>query len=140
MSYECNINQLKDYFLNDNNYYEDIATKKDTLTICFAEVIRKLWSQTYETSYAPVVFENKISQMNPLFQGIQANDFKDLVLFIYENIHRELNNPSKNPNEINFNNIPKELIQFRQNYYSQNYSIISEIFYYEHSNVVECQA
>ena len=78
--------------------------------------------------------------MNPLLQGIQANVFKDLVLFIYENIHRELNNPSKNPNEINFNNIPKELVQFRQNYYSQNYSIISEIFYYEHSNVVECQA
>ena len=30
--------------------------------------------------------------MNPLFKGIQANDSKDLVLFIYENIHRELNN------------------------------------------------
>ena len=135
----CHVNRLKDYFLDDNKYNQDIALKYNSLSICFAEVIRKLWSQTNETSYAPHNFKNKISEMNPLFQGIQANDSKDLVLFIYENIHRELNEPSQNPNEINFSNIPNELSQFRQNYYSQNYSIISQIFYYEQSSVMECQ-
>jgi ubiquitin carboxyl-terminal hydrolase 2/21 len=135
----CHVIQMKDYFLNDNIYNQDILTRDAPLAKCFAEVIRKLWSQTYETSYAPRSFKDKISEMNPLFQGIQANDSKDLVLFIYENIHRELNNPSQNTNDINFNNIPNELVQFRQNYYSQNYSIISKIFYYEQSSVMECQ-
>ena len=29
--------------------------------------------------------------MNPLFEGIQANDTKDFILFILETIHNELN-------------------------------------------------
>ena len=135
----CNINSIKDYFLDDNRYNQDIIIKPNSLTKCFADVVRKLWSQTYEKYYAPREFKNKISIMNPLFQGIQANDSKDLVLFIYETIHGELNNPNQNPNQINLNNIPNELVQFRQNYYSQNYSIISKVFYYEQSNVMECQ-
>jgi ubiquitin C-terminal hydrolase len=29
--------------------------------------------------------------MNPLFEGIAAGDSKDVILFILETIHRELN-------------------------------------------------
>ena len=135
----CHVSSLKDYFLDDNRYYQEVMTKPTArLTQSLAEVVRKLWSQTTETYYAPRNFKNIISQMNPLFQGIQANDSKDLVLFIFENIHNELNNPSQNPTDINLNNIRPELYQFRQNYYSQNYSIISQIFYYEQSSIMKC--
>ena len=135
----CHVNSIKDYFLDDNTYNQYISTKPASLTKCFADVLRKIWSSTFEQSYPPREFKNKISIMNPLFKGIQANDSKDLVLFIYENIHTELNNPSQNPNQINLNNIPNELYQFRQNYYSQNYSIISKTFYYEQSSIMQCQ-
>ena len=135
----CHIDSIKNYFLNDNIYNQNIATKPNSLAKYFADVLRKLWSEAHETYYAPKDFKEKISIMNPLFQGIQANDSKDLVLFIYETIHNELNNPSQNPDQINLQNIPNELVQFRQNYYSQNYSIISKIFYYEQSNIMECQ-
>ena len=135
----CHIDSIKNYFLNDNIYNQNVITKPNSLTKYFADVLRKLWSETYETYYAPKDFKDKISIMNPLFQGIQANDSKDLVLFIFETIHNEMNNPSQNPDQINLQNIPNELVQFRQNYYSQNYSIISKIFYYEQSNIMECQ-
>ena len=135
----CHVSSLKDYFLDDNRYNQDVMSKPAArLTQSLAEVVRKLWSQTTETYYAPRNFKNIISQMNPLFQGIQANDSKDLVLFIFENIHNELNNPSQNPTDINLNNIRPELYQFRHNYYSQNYSIISQIFYYEQSSIMKC--
>ena len=29
--------------------------------------------------------------MNPMFKGVAANDSKDLILFMLENIHKELN-------------------------------------------------
>ena len=74
--------------------------------------------------------------MDPLFQGIQV---KDLLIYILETIHCELNNPNLNPEQINLNNIPNELVQFRQNYYSLNYSIISKTFHFEQSIVTECQ-
>ena len=77
--------------------------------------------------------------MNPLFKGIQANDSKDLVLFIFETIHFELNNPSQNPFDIKLENIPNELKLFRSNYYPQNYSIISKIFYYEQYSILQCK-
>ena len=129
---------LKEYLLDDNRYNQDILSRNASLSKSFADVVRKLWSETYETYYAPREFKDLISQMNPLFQGIQANDSKDLVIFIFENIHRELNNPSQNPDDINLNVYPNELRLFRQNYYSQNYSIISKIFYYEQSSIMEC--
>ena len=40
--------------------------------------------------------------MNPLFKGISANDPKDLILFLLETMHKELNNP-QNINLINNN-------------------------------------
>ena len=42
------------------------------------------------TYYAPHAFKNTISALNPLFQGIQANDAKDLLHFILETMHGEL--------------------------------------------------
>ena len=32
--------------------------------------------------------------MNPLFKGIQANDSKDLILFLLETMYNELNKPN----------------------------------------------
>ena len=137
----CHIDSIKNYFLNDDLYNQDIITKPNSLTKYFTDVLRKLWSKTYENSYAPKEFKNKIIKMNPLFQGIQPNEPQDLLLFLYGSIHNELNNPSQNPDQIkmiNLINAPNDLILFRKNYYSQNYSIISKTFYYEQSNVIEC--
>ena len=134
-----NVRSLREYFLDDNKYYQDVLGRSTELTKSFADVLRKLWSQTSETYYAPKEFKEIISKMNPLFKGIQANDSKDLVLFIYENIHRELNNPSENPIDVNLDNIRNELKLFRNNYYPQNYSIISKIFYYEQTSIMQCK-
>ena len=37
--------------------------------------------------------------MNPLFEGIAANDAKDLVNFIIMTLHLELNKPDNDDNE-----------------------------------------
>ena len=46
--------------------------------------------------YEPYDFKNKIGEKNPLFRGIAANDSKDLILFIFQELHNELNCPNKN--------------------------------------------
>ena len=40
--------------------------------------------------FAPYEIKNLISEINPLFQGIQANDAKDLLQCLLENLHNEL--------------------------------------------------
>ena len=82
-----------------------------------------------------------ISNLNPLFKGIQANDSKDLIIFIYETLHNVLNNRTSNNiylNNINNQHIPAELKLFRQNYFSQNNSIMTKTFYCEQSSNLTC--
>ena len=71
--------------------------------------------------------------MNPLFIGIEANDPKDLILFILETIHNELNMPpnkdysnDKIPNNLSFDEVYDDYLK---NYLNENKSIISREFY-----------
>jgi len=130
----CHIRSLKDYFKNNKNFND-----KARLTRCFCELINSLWTESNKGYFTPTNFKNLISELNPLFQGIQANYLSKLIIFIYEKIHNELNNPSENNNYlINLNNIPEELKLFRESYYAKNNSIISKIFYSEQSSNLKC--
>jgi ubiquitin C-terminal hydrolase len=81
--------------------------------------------------------------MNPLFKGIAANDPKDLILFLLEKMHNELNSPiynipdnSKVPNSSNFIEVYKEFVSYFEN---NNKSIISDEFYFFTNNISTCQ-
>jgi len=65
---------------------EIISDKKDHLSPSFKILIVELWPDNYDPfssnnkkDYAPNEFKNKISKMNPLFEGIAANNAKNLV-------------------------------------------------------------
>ena len=80
--------------------------------------------------------------MNPLFAGIQANDSKDLILFLMETMHNELNTA---PNIINepVNNIDqynyKTTFNIFFKFFSNNYkSIISDTFYGMYNSMMQC--
>ena len=137
----CHITSLKNYFQSPSQVNRDINNKQAPMAKSFSELLNKLWSKSFEKYYAPHNFKNLISNMNPLFRGIQANDSKDLIIFIYETLHNELNNPTSNNdilNNINNQNFPEELKLFRQNYFSQNNSIMTKIFYSEQSSNLTC--
>ena len=130
----CNIIQLQNYFLNNQTIFQKNGAR---LSKAFCEVLQNLYDyKKNKNSYQPHNFKNTISDMNSLFKGIAANDSKDLILFIYEKIHEELNEPK---NYYNLEqNISYELQLFRQNYYSNNSSIIEKTFYYEQQTINEC--
>ena len=136
----CHVFSLKNYFSNRQIIYQDTYNKNCSLTKEFYCLINNLWKESYQgkSYYTPRSFKNKISDMNPLFKGIAANDSKDLIIFLYETMHAELNNPDyqKNygQNIINDN----ELKNFRNNYYSQNFSIFSKTFYFEQQSELRC--
>ena len=137
----CHVISLKNYFLNEKRVENDLLNKNAQLTRCFCQLINTLWKNSELQYFAPHDFKNLISEMNPLFKGIQANDSKDLIIFLYETLHNELNNPDPNDKrliDLNNPNIDQELKIFRNNYYTQNSSIINKIFYYEQSSLLKC--
>jgi ubiquitin C-terminal hydrolase len=129
----CNIPQLQNYFLYNN----EISKKPNSkLSRSFRDLMRNLYTKEDKKSYAPKEFKELIGNMNSLFRGINANDSKDLILFLYEKIHEELNilNNYNNTEQ----NIPNDLLQFRQNDYSLNSSIIEKTFYSEQITIYQC--
>jgi ubiquitin carboxyl-terminal hydrolase 2/21 len=134
----CNVFYIKKYFQDKQLIYNDTNNKKCPLTIEFYKLINIIWQSSYngKSYYSPKAFKNLISEMNPLFKGIAANDSKDLILFLYETIHTEINNPnSKNQKIINQNS---ELQFFRNSYYSNNWSFLVKYFYFEQQSFLRC--
>jgi len=88
----CHIDKFVDYF----KYSSELNGKekdKYRLTLSFKELIDNLWPDKIDPSkknYPPNEFKETISEMNPLFKGIAANDAKDLVNFIIMTLYLEL--------------------------------------------------
>ena len=99
-----NTKKLTDYFLN--NFKNGDPNK--IMTNEYYKVIKNLWNrENNKKPYSPNSFKEVLSKENPLFAGIAANDSKDLINFLLERFHQELNiiNKNKNTNINNNNNI-----------------------------------
>ena len=129
-----NIPQLQNFFFNNMN---NINNSNAKLSKAFGNVLFNLYDRkNNKKDYSPEEFKELIGKMNILFKGKEANDSKDLILFLYENIHQELNQRN---NYIPETYLPFGLQKFRKDYYSQNSSIIQEIFYNEQVTFNCCQ-
>ena len=168
----CNIEKFVDYFFDPHPFIENIKKQdknNEKLTTSFKELIDNLYpkfnnektgfivnnpkinitingnKKEIKGYYAPKDFKNKISTMNPLFEGIQANDAKDLVNFIIMTSHSELNKAPKDQDDGFNGNIfedqrDKELMfkNFSQNFIKTQQSIISDLFYALNYNMSVC--
>ena len=119
---------------------------KYKLTNAYLTVLENLWQNKNIQYYSPNEFKDIISQMNPLFAGIQANDSKDLILFLLENIHQELNEKKTNmiqeentddlQSQYNYDLTFKNFSEFFKNNFN---SIISNLFYGMFNSLMNCQ-
>ena len=87
---------------------------------------------------------NKVNNMNPLFKGGQAGDSKDFIIFVLEQLHKELKGPVKYLN--NNLNDNEALNQYDKdnafnhffNDFQKDCSIISDIFFGFNEITNEC--
>ena len=149
----AHIPEFVNFFRKDKRVEEVINNKKvgiTNLTTAFAELLQNLYPTNLEnmknaTHYAPKNFKDTISEMNPLFHGIAANDAKDLVNFLIMTLHEELNKAPKNQNEENNEenvadqrNKPLLLQNFSKIFINTHNSIISDFFYALNYNMTQC--
>jgi len=139
-----NSKQLTEYFLN--NYIKD---SNKVMANEYYEVLRNLWNpDSIISSYSPNSFKEVLSKENPLFAGIAANDSKDLINFLIERFHQELNimnskdinnenlNPLYQPDQTNEFLMLKEFMEeFNQKFNSP----ISNLFYGVMETKSQCQ-
>jgi len=139
---------LTDYFLNQKNadriINNNIKMKNSTelqLSPVYCDLIKKLWDKNGPKSFSPNNFMNVVEKMNPLFKKGQAGDSKDFIIFILEQLHKELKTPINGTNQINI-----ELNQYDRvnafNYFFNDFkkecSVISDIFFGFNETTNEC--
>ena len=157
----CHIEKFINFFKYSSQINNIIQNNKNNLSSSFKLLIEKLWPDNYDNNnnsykyYAPDEFKNKISNMNELFKGIEANDSKDLVNFIIMTLHEELNKAenifdhNNNSNNNNSNNNSNNSIldqsnqqlifkHFMKSFTSKNQSIISDLFYSTICTITQC--
>ena len=138
-----NIKDLRLYLLREDKYkFLENNKNKFRLSFALAEVLYNLWKNLNHNYYAPEYFKKMIGEMNPLFKGIAANDPKDLILFLLETIHKELNRPSNTQMNHNFyldnTNFYAVYNDFINYFICENKSIISNLFYGLTNSMTTC--
>ena len=88
-SMQSNISELSDYLINNYNNYN---CNDHPLTTAYYNLLCELFLNKDNKKYInPKDFKTILGDLNPLFQGFQAADSKDLLFFLIERLHTELN-------------------------------------------------
>ena len=138
----CNIEKFINYFKYSYN------KNKSNYNLCssFKLILDKLWldrkEETIEKNFELKEFTDKIKKMNIINYESSTNIIENLVVFIIETLHKELNTVSGDSLEseetvdkrnqlLSFNN-------YIQNFKEVNRSIISDLFYAPICNIMQC--
>ena len=144
-SLQClsNTKKLTQYFLKTYKYTSDKIMANE-----YYKVIKNLWKkENNNKTYSPNSFKEVLSKENPLFAGIAANDSKDLINFLLERFHKELNsinieNNINNNSKINMLDQTNEQLMLKLflNEFQEKYnSPISNLFYGIIETKSQCQ-
>ena len=131
----ANISPITESLLKPKKYFE-MYNNQDIcrLTLEYCQVLIGLFCDNSPIgSFRPEQFKMAIGELNSLFQGVQANDSKDLIIFLLETLNNELvklfnrtHNIIERENEFNSNIDPTNEVmvfnefqkEFTKNYHS----------------------
>nr|XP_044992543.1 ubiquitin carboxyl-terminal hydrolase 4 isoform X3 [Jaculus jaculus] len=91
---------LTEYFLKDE--YEAEINRDNPLGMkgeiaeAYAELIKQMWSGR-DSHVAPRMFKTQVGRFAPQFSGYQQQDSQELLAFILDGLHEDLNRVKKKP-------------------------------------------
>uniref|UniRef100_A0A8C8S2H3 Ubiquitin carboxyl-terminal hydrolase n=1 Tax=Pelusios castaneus TaxID=367368 RepID=A0A8C8S2H3_9SAUR len=127
---------LTEYFLNDK--YQDELNFDNPLGMrgeiakSYAELIKQMWSGKY--SYVtPRAFKTQVGRFAPQFSGYQQQDCQELLAFLLDGLHEDLNRIRKKPyiQLKDADGRPDKVVaeEAWENHLKRNDSIIVDIFH-----------
>jgi len=137
----CQTPSLINFFLKDsnkgvimNNNIVKENRNRPQLSPEFLKIIKKLWDKNKKgTSFSPYDFMETVEKMYRFFKKGQAGDYKDFIIYILEQIHKELkrsDNSQNQPNILPLNQYDRNsAFSYFMNDFQKECSIISDEFY-----------
>ena len=123
--------------------YYDIVKGVDLINSEKSKTNNNFMNNFYSYAYSPNEFKRILGNYNSQFSLNEANDSKDLILYLLQTFHEELNYFGDVP-------FPTNIIQPRQvdrvNYFNyfmstynfQNFSIVSKLFFGTYETMTQC--
>ena len=137
--------EVSEEILTWYKYNNDKNKKKRELSYTYANVLDNIFFSKNKKYFSPKEFKQIISAKNVLFQGIQANDSKDVYNFVIEEMHNELNDleevniPNFNENEIIDQRNEVAIFNYFKNKNAKSYhSILSRYLYGIYETITQC--
>ena len=150
------IHELDLYFLNEYPKDKNVLNKtniesetKGELSEAYYDVIKNIKNFPKNknnerlNSFAPRKFKEVLGKYNPQFSKNEANDSKDLITYLLQTFHSELNyfGNNKAPTNLPFpdsSNRDYTYTYFCNTYNFTNFSKISQLFYGTYENITIC--
>ncbi|XP_049588435.1 ubiquitin carboxyl-terminal hydrolase 4 isoform X2 [Syngnathus scovelli] len=95
-----NVSPLTEYFLNDQ--YEAEINRGNPLGMrgeiaeAYADLVKQMWLSR-SSSVAPRTFKTQVGRFAPQFSGYQQQDSQELLAFLLDGLHEDLNRVKKKP-------------------------------------------
>lgn len=115
---------------------------KGALVSSYAEVIKHLWLGS-NPSFKPEEFKSNLEQFAPQFEGYDQQDAQELLAFLLDGIHEDLNRVKKRPyiedKDSDGTNDEGDAVLAWSNYLQRNMSIIVDLFQGQLRNTMVCR-
>ena len=93
LQFLLHVPELNNYFLNiySVNIVNKNSDTKGLLSNEYSNILKNMYQNNNYNSFSPKNFNDLLSILNPQFEKYQSNDAKDLLLYLFQEMHEELN-------------------------------------------------
>ena len=112
------------------------------LVTAYAELMKKMW-MSRSNVVEPSAFKRQLSTFAPQFAGFRQHDAQELLAFLLDGIHEDLNRVKKKPyiedKDCDGTNDELDAIEAWKNYLQRNRSLIVDLFQGQLRNTCHCK-
>uniref|UniRef100_A0A8B9JRT3 Ubiquitin carboxyl-terminal hydrolase 32 n=1 Tax=Astyanax mexicanus TaxID=7994 RepID=A0A8B9JRT3_ASTMX len=147
-SIQCvsNTKPLTDYFISGRHLYELNRTNpigmRGHMAKCYGDLVQELWSGT-QKNIAPLKLRWTIAKYAPRFNGFQQQDSQELLAFLLDGLHEDLNRVHEKPyvelKDSDGRPDAEVATEAWENHLRRNRSIVVDLFHGQLKSQVKCK-
>ncbi|KAM9469598.1 ubiquitin carboxyl-terminal hydrolase 32 isoform 1-T1 [Clarias gariepinus] len=147
-SIQCvsNTKPLTDYFISGRHLYELNRTNpigmRGHMAKCYGDLVQELWSGT-QKNVAPLKLRWTIAKYAPRFNGFQQQDSQELLAFLLDGLHEDLNRVHEKPyvelKDSDGRPDAEVATEAWDNHLRRNRSIVVDLFHGQLKSQVKCK-
>jgi ubiquitin carboxyl-terminal hydrolase 8 len=134
---------LADHHLKEINA-ENFLGSGGKLASCFCKLVRDLWKEDGRSPVKPSKFKKQLQTFAPQFSGYQQHDSQELMAFLLDGLHEDMNRVTKKPyvEDVEYLDNARQdeevAVQAWKQYLMRDKSVIVDLFQGQLKSTIRC--